>query len=108
MPISRREFLGRAAGASAAGFGVASWLGTVLLEHAHVRSTCALVDPGASSPLRESLAGYEAAVASLDVAFEDTFFEGFFCARVVIFPGGGPTNRHCTEGGWQPLPDRVG
>ncbi len=86
MPISRRGFLGRAAGASVAGVAVAAGLGSLLAETPATRSSCLLVDPGPDCPLRESAAGYEAALSSSNVVFQRTTLQSLTPARAIILP----------------------
>jgi len=86
MPISRRGFLGFAAGASAAGLaGAAPW-GRIFPQHPHALSGCALVDPGPSCPLQESAAGYEAALISAHVHHERVSLQSLPPARTIVLP----------------------
>jgi hypothetical protein len=86
MPISRRGFLGRAAGASAAGVAAAAGLANLFPQTPVLHSGCVVVDPGPNCPLRESAAGYEAALSSLNVAFQRTSLQPLGAARLIIFP----------------------
>jgi hypothetical protein len=86
MPLSRRGFLGRAAGASAAGLAVAAGLGGLFPETRETPPACVLVDPGEDCSLRESAAGYEAALSSSNVAFQRTSLQSLAPARLIILP----------------------
>jgi hypothetical protein len=86
MAISRRGFLGCAAGASVAGIAVAAGMGTLLAETPATRSSCVLVDPGADCPLPESAAGYEDALLSSNVMFQRTTLQSLTPARAIILP----------------------
>jgi len=86
MPISRREFLGCAAGASAAGIAGATALGGLLPEIARQRSGCVVVDPGPACPLRESAAGYAAALSGLSASWRRTSLDALAPARMTFVP----------------------
>ena len=86
MPISRREFLGCAAGASAAGIAGATALGSLLPEGARQRCGCVVVDPGPACPLRESAAGYAAALSGLSVSWRQTSVDALAPAHVMFVP----------------------
>jgi hypothetical protein len=86
MGISRREFLGYAAGASAAGVAAATGLGGLLPEVSRQSSGFLLVDPSPASALRESAAGYVAALSSLNISYHQTSICALAPARVMIVP----------------------
>jgi hypothetical protein len=86
MSVSRRGFLGCAAGASAAGVAGAMGLGRLFPELARQPSGCTLVDPGPVSALRESVAGYVAALSSLNISYQQTSIHGVTPAHVMIVP----------------------
>jgi hypothetical protein len=86
MPISRRGFLGRAAGASAVGVAVAAGLANLFPQTPVFHSGCVVVDPGPNCPLRESVAGYEGALSSLNVPFQRVALQSLAAARLIIFP----------------------
>jgi len=86
MPISRRGFLGYAAGVSAAGLAGASRWTRAFPMNLSALSGCALVDPGPSCPLKESAAGYESALLSAQASYERTSFRSLPPARTMILP----------------------
>lgn len=86
MPISRRGFLGRAAGVSAAGVAMAGGLGSLFAEDRATRSGCVLVNPGPDCPLPESAAGYEVALSASSVAYQRTSLQSLAPARTIILP----------------------
>ncbi|HET9177192.1 MAG TPA: twin-arginine translocation signal domain-containing protein [Terriglobia bacterium] len=86
MPISRREFLGLAAGASAAGVAGAAGLGSLLSEGARRPSRCVVVDPGPACPLRESPAGYAAALSGLSISWRQSFIDALAPAHMMFVP----------------------
>ena len=86
MPISRRGFLGRAAGASAAGVAAAAGLANLFPQTSVLHSGCVVVDPGPNCPLRESVAGYETALSSLNVPFQRVALQSLGAARLIVFP----------------------
>lgn len=87
MPISRREFLGCAAGVSAAGIAAANGLGSFSPEVAPQRSGCVVVDPGPACPLRESAAGFAAALSKLSVSHRhQTSLEALAPAHIMFVP----------------------
>jgi hypothetical protein len=86
MPISRRGFLGCAAGASAAGLAGEAGLRSLFAETSRFRPECVLVYPGSSDTLRESAAGYESALSGADVRFARVSFRSLTPARTMILP----------------------
>lgn len=86
MPISRREFLGCAAGASAAGIAGATALAGFLPEIARQRCGCVVVDPGPACPLRESAAGYAAALSGLSLSWRQTSVDALAPAHTIVVP----------------------
>lgn len=86
MPTSRRQFLGYAAGASAAGVAGAMGLGSLLPEIAPPPSGCVVVDPGPASPLRESAAGYASALSRLSIPYQQTSIDALAPARTILVP----------------------
>jgi hypothetical protein len=86
MPISRRGFLGRAAGASAAGVATAAGLRGLFAQNPVFSSECVVIDPGARCPLRESAAGYESALSSLNIEFRRAALHSLPPARTIILP----------------------
>ncbi len=88
MPISRRGFLSYAAGASAIGL-AARWprSAVVSAERPEEPSGCALVDAGQSCTLRESVAGFKSALASLNVGYRVASVESIPGVRTIILPG---------------------
>jgi hypothetical protein len=86
MPISRRQFLGCAAGASAAGLASSfGWARTSPLNAA-VPAECTLVVSGPGCPLQESAAGYESALTSLGVQYQRASLQSLTPARTIILP----------------------
>ena len=86
MPISRRGFLGYAAGVSTAALtGGSRWPG-VLPGNPAKLSGYRLVDSGPGCTLRESLAGFESALSRLGVACGRTTFRSLASARIIILP----------------------
>ena len=89
MPMSRRGFLGYAAGVSAAGLaGASRWTHSFPTNLSNL-SGCALVDPGPSCTLRESAAGYESAFLSADAHYERASFQLLPPARLIVLPAAG-------------------
>jgi hypothetical protein len=86
MPVSRRRFLGRAAGATAAGFAAAAGLANLFPQSPVLHSGCVVVDSRPNCPLPESVAGYEAALSSLNIRFLRASLRSFGPARLIIFP----------------------
>ena len=86
MLISRRGFLGYAAGVSAIGLAGKSQLSHLSWETPKALSGCALVDVGLSCTLRESSAGYESALESAHVPCKRTSLESLLSSRIVILP----------------------
>jgi len=70
MPISRREFLGYAAGASAVALGSARRSVCLFGQEPQVLSGFRVVDFGRQSLLPESAAGYERALSRLGIEYE--------------------------------------
>jgi len=89
MPMSRRGFLGNAAGVSAAGLAGASRWTRIFPQPPNALSGCALVDSGPSCTLRESSAGYESALLSAQASYERTSFQSLPPARMIILPAAG-------------------
>ncbi len=86
MPISRRRFLGCAAGASAAGLaGSFAWARTSFRNPA-VAPGCKLVVSGPGCTLPESAAGYESALSSAGVHYQRASFQSLTPARTIILP----------------------
>jgi hypothetical protein len=86
MPISRRGFLGCAAGASAAGAAAATGLCRLFPDVARQPAGYILVDPGPVSPLRESAMGYAVALSSLNISYKQTSIRPLAPARAIIMP----------------------
>lgn len=91
MQISRRGFLGCAAGVSAIGIAGRPAARVLPIDHDEL-SGCSLVDPGPSCPLPESFAGYESALRSLGFNFERCLFQSFGASRMIILPAALMTN----------------
>jgi hypothetical protein len=86
MPISRRGFLGYAAGASVAGLaGAAGFAGTVPSPSSR-QMGCLLVGPEHGYPLRESVKGYTTALSSSHIAFQRPTFPPPSFIRTIIVP----------------------
>jgi hypothetical protein len=86
MPISRRGFLGYAAGVSTLAFtGGSRWPG-VLPANAAKLSGCLLVDSGPGCTLQESVAGFESALSYAGVPYGCTSFRSLASARIIILP----------------------
>ncbi|HXH48915.1 MAG TPA: hypothetical protein VNM47_06180 [Terriglobia bacterium] len=98
MPISRRGFLGCAAGASAVGAAVVTGLRRLFPDVARQPAGCLLIDPGPASPLRESVAGYAVALSSLDISYQQTSFQPPAPARAIIMPGAIDTDHSALAG----------
>lgn len=90
MSISRRGFLGCAAGVSAVVLGNRSRWSHALPTGSVLAQGCKLVDPGTGCPLRESAAGYQAALSSLNVSYEESSLHSFAPARMMILPAFAP------------------
>jgi hypothetical protein len=86
MSISRRGFLGYAAGASVAGVAGATRLGSLLPEIACQPSGCVLVAPGPASPLPESAAGYAVALSGLSISYHQTSIDALAPAHTMFVP----------------------
>ncbi|HKT12332.1 MAG TPA: hypothetical protein VJW77_10955 [Terriglobia bacterium] len=87
MPISRREFLGCAAGASAAGLAGAAGAAGFFAAPSVVRQPgCVLVDPGPACPLQESAAGYAAALSSSGISYRRTSYQALAFVPTIIVP----------------------
>ena len=86
MPISRRRFLGCAAGASAAGLaGSFGWARTASRNGA-VAPGCKLVVSGPGCALQESAAGYESALSSVGVRFQHASLQSLTPVSTIILP----------------------
>lgn len=86
MPISRRGFLGFAAGVSTIAFtGGSRWPG-ILPGNQERLSRYQLVDSGPGCTLRESVAGFEWALSHSDVAYRRTSFRSLAPSRIIILP----------------------
>ncbi|HEX5413198.1 MAG TPA: twin-arginine translocation signal domain-containing protein [Terriglobia bacterium] len=106
MPISRRDFLGYAAGASVAGVAGARGLSSFLPEVARRPSGCLVVDPGPACPLRESAAGYAAALSRLRIPYRAISIDALAHARTMFVPAAVSTEpvvvtklKNCLESG---------
>lgn len=106
MLISRRGFLGYAAGVSTVAFtGGTRWPG--ILPASPVKlSGYQLFDSGPGCTLRESEAGFESALSHAGVAYVRTSFRSLPAARVIILPAAARLDaaklaqlRGCLEGG---------
>jgi hypothetical protein len=86
MAISRRGFLGWAAGLSTIGLASGPRWARVWTRNLKGFAGCTLVDPGSSCALRESVAGYESALASLNIDYKRASFQSFQPAGIVILP----------------------
>ena len=91
--MSRRGFLGSAAGAAAAGLAGAAGLGGLIAETSRPLSGCALVDSGSCCTLRESVAGYESALRGAGIRYAAASFRSLPLARTVILPAVGRIGR---------------
>lgn len=89
MAISRRRFLGCAAGASAAGLGGGFAWARTSFRNANVAPGCNLVVSGAGCALPESTAGYEAALSYAGVQYQRASLRSLTPARTIILPAAG-------------------
>lgn len=86
MPISRRGFLGYAAGASAAGLVGAAGVAGLFALPPVLQPGCVLVEPGPACPLPESATGYAAALSSSGISYRRTSYQALAFAPTIIVP----------------------
>ena len=86
MPISRRQFLGCAAGASAAGLAGSFGFARTSPLNAAVPAGCKLVVSGPVCALPESAGGYESALSSAGVQYQRASLQSLTPARTIILP----------------------
>ena len=86
MPISRRQFLGCAAGASAAGLASSFGWARTSPFNAAVPPGCKLVVSGQGCVLQESAAGYDSALTFAGVQYQRVSLQSMTPARMIILP----------------------
>ena len=89
MAVSRRGFLGYAAGASAAGLAGAAGLGSLFVKSSGPLAGCLLADSGRYCPLPESAAGYATALSAAGIEHERQSFDSLGPARAIVLPAAG-------------------